>query len=156
MTSRSIPQSITIGTAERSDLKELLALYLHLHPHDPEIAVEDIQFHWEAILANPLLRYVVARTDNCLVSTCALALIPNLTRGSRPYGLIENVVTHPNWRNRGIGTSVLHHALGLAWDSNCYKVMLLTGRSDEATLRFYEKAGLMTGVKTGLIAVPPH
>ena len=28
-----------------------------------------------------------------------------------------------------------------AWSRNCYKVMLLTGRKNEATYRFYESAG---------------
>jgi GNAT superfamily N-acetyltransferase len=82
--------------------------------------------------------------------------VPNLTRGARPYGLIENVVTHPDWRGRGIGTAVLHHALNLAWDADCYKVMLLTGRTDEATLGFYERAGFAGGEKTGFVARPPR
>jgi hypothetical protein len=38
------------------------------------------------------------------------------------------------------------------WEQNCYKVMLLTGRRDEATLRFYQQAGFEAGVKTGFVA----
>jgi GNAT superfamily N-acetyltransferase len=81
-------------------------------------------------------------------------IILNLTRGARPYGLIENVVTHPDWRRRGIGTRILKSSLELAWEQDCYKVMLLTGRKDEATLRFYQEAGFEAGVKTGFIAKP--
>jgi hypothetical protein len=40
------------------------------------------------------------------------------------------------------------------WEDGCYKVMLLTGRQDEATLRFYEKVGFRRGVKTGFVATP--
>lgn len=36
---------------------------------------------------------------------------------------------------------MLKHALTYAWSRNCYKVMLLTGRKNEATYRFYESAG---------------
>ena len=86
------------------------------------------------------------------VSTCALTIVPNLTRSARPDGLIENVVTHPDYRKRGIGTQVLQHALSLAWSRNCYKVMLMTGSKQESTMRFYEQAGFTCGEKTGFIA----
>ncbi|MBV9849373.1 MAG: GNAT family N-acetyltransferase [Armatimonadetes bacterium] len=144
----------TIGLAERGDLSALLALYRHLHARDPVLSADALVGHWDAILANLLLRYVVARARGEPVSTCALTLVPNLTRAARPYGLIENVVTHPDWRRQGIGTSVLHYALDLAWEANCYKVMLLTGRADEPTLRFYERAGFVRGEKTGFVARP--
>jgi hypothetical protein len=51
---------------------------------------------------------------------------------------------------------VLKFALAEAWAAGCYKVMLATGSREEATLRFYEKAGFLRGVKTGFIAYPPQ
>jgi hypothetical protein len=39
----------------------------------------------------------------------------------------------------------------IAKKNNCYKVVLLTGRKEESTLRFYERAGFERGVKTGFI-----
>lgn len=89
-----------------------------------------------------------------LVASCLLAIIPNLTRGGRPYGLIENVVTHADFRKRGLATGLLHHALEQAWRVRCYKVMLMTGRKDEATLRFYRQAGFVAGAKTAFVAYP--
>lgn len=88
-----------------------------------------------------------------MTSTCTLATIPNLTRSARPYGLIENVVTHPDFRRRGFATALLRHALQVAWEQGCYKVMFLTG-GDGATLRFYEQAGFRAGVKVGFVATP--
>lgn len=149
-----IPEPPTIGAAARGDLPELLSLYRYLHANDPVLSADDFQEHWAAILASPLLHYVVARAEDRLVSTCALTLVPNLTRGARPYGLIENVVTHPDWRGRGVGTAVLQHALSLAWAAECYKVMLMTGRTDEATFCFHERVGFSRGEKTGFVAKP--
>lgn len=144
---------IEIGLAVPSDLPELLALYRYLNPGDPVLEVDDTLLnHWNAILDNPALHYVVARSDGRPVSTCALTIIPNLTRSARPYGLIENVVTHPDYRRRGIGTQVLRHALSIAWSHNCYKVMLMTGSKQESTMRFYEGAGFVRGKKTGFVA----
>jgi GNAT superfamily N-acetyltransferase len=85
-------------------------------------------------------------------STCALTIVPNLTRSARSYGLIENVVTHPDYRKRGIGTQVLKHALAIAWRQKCYKVMLMTGSKQESTMRFYEGAGFVRGEKIGFVA----
>jgi GNAT superfamily N-acetyltransferase len=137
------------------ELPQLLALYRHLHPDDPELSpTPELDAHWQQITDNPLLHYFVADHAGQLVSTCTLTVIPNLTRAARPYGLIENVVTHPDFRKRGLATSLLKLALSTAWDHGCYKVMLLTSRQDEATLRFYQKAGFETGSKTAFIAKP--
>jgi GNAT superfamily N-acetyltransferase len=140
--------------------------------------------HWRRIMDDPRLRYYViehlvgpsptneagawiettgpkpaadlaSATSTTLVSTCTLALIPNLTRGLRSYGVIENVVTDPAYRNQGLGTRVLRFALSEAWREGCYKVMLSTGSKQECTLRFYEQAGFRRGVKTGFVAHPP-
>lgn len=145
----------TLRAIHRHELPGLLALYRHLHPADPELPITpDPESHWERIFSDPSLHYLVAEVDDTLASTCTLTIIPNLTRSAQPYGLIENVVTLPEFRQRGLATALLHHALKIAWEQNCYKVMLLTGRKDEATLRFYENAGFEAGVKTGFVAKP--
>jgi GNAT superfamily N-acetyltransferase len=71
-----------------------------------------------------------------------LVVIPNLTRNGASYALIENVVTHRDAiAKRGhAAAALIAHAIETAWDAGCYKVMLLTGSKDPATLRFYETA----------------
>ncbi|MGC9393634.1 MAG: GNAT family N-acetyltransferase [Anaerolineae bacterium] len=144
-----------IREAESHELSEILALYAHLHATDeplPDTAT--VAQVWKEICQDPKLHCLVAEMDGVFVASCILAIIPNLTRGARPYGLIENVVTHAKYHRQGIGTALLRHALGVAWENNCYKVMLLTGRKDEGLFRFYEKAGFLRDVKTGFIAYP--
>ena len=68
-------------------------------------------------------------------------VVPNLTRSGRPYGLIENVVTHADHRVRGYGKQLLQAAITAAWDADCYKVMLMTGSKEPSTLAFYASAG---------------
>jgi GNAT superfamily N-acetyltransferase len=91
---------------------------------------------------------IVAQVAELLVSSCTLAIVPNLSRGGRSYGVIENVVTHTDHRRRGLGRRVLAHAVALAWQADCYKVHLATGSKRETTLRFYEEAGFHRGGKT--------
>ncbi|WP_336775563.1 GNAT family N-acetyltransferase [Paenibacillus sp. MMO-58] len=136
------------------ELQELLDLYRHLIPNDPELRAADVQELWSQIREDRNLHYLVVEAEGRIAAACALIIIPNLTRGARPYGLIENVVTHTDFRRKGYGTDVLREALAIAWKQNCYKVMLLTSSKQEGTLTFYEKAGFVKGIKTGFIAKP--
>lgn len=138
----------------KEELQKLLKLYKHLHGDDPELVFDDISLLWEQICSDKNMHYIVAERDNELIASCVLIIIPNLTRNARPYGLIENVVTHKDFRRKGYGTQVLRKAMNIAWGHDCYKVMLLTGSKQEGILRFYEKAGFKIGVKTGFIATP--
>lgn len=137
------------------ELQLLLSLYAHLHEHDdPPPSAAVVEEVWSEVLANPRIKYFGGFAAGSLVSSCTLTVIPNLTRACRPYGVIENVVTHAVYRGQGWGKAVLAHALSDAWRQNCYKVMLLTGRKDEGTLRFYEQAGFDQHDKQAFVARP--
>ena len=145
-----------IRELDRSELPSLLELYEHLHSvDDPLPAVEVVEAIWDEIQRSPGVKYYGAFVDGALVSSCSLVLIPNLTRGCRPYAVIEQVVTNTDYRRRGLGKAVLQHALAAAWSAGCYKVMLLTGRKDEGVYRFYESAGFDRNAKQAFLARPP-
>ncbi|MHA2473014.1 MAG: GNAT family N-acetyltransferase [Promethearchaeota archaeon] len=145
-----------IRDIKRNEMGKLLKLYTHLHREDaPSPEKSKLESIWNEITGNPLLHYFVVEFDNELVTSCTLSVIPNLTRGGRPYGLIENVVTHTDYRRRGFGISILQFALEVAWKNNCYKVMLLTGSKDPAIHQFYKKVGFKEGIKTGFVANAP-
>lgn len=155
------PAGLHIRPLQAPDLDALLALMPHLHAADalppPRAALESI---WAQMLQQTGLLQVygghVAGADGpALVASCVLVTVPNLTRGGQPYGLIENVVTHAAHRGRGHGQALLAHALAQAWRSGCYKVMLMTGRQDEAVFRFYGRAGFDRHGKQAFIARPP-
>jgi GNAT superfamily N-acetyltransferase len=144
-----------IRLIKANELHDLLALYAYLHPVDESLPASAIvQEVWQELLANDCYRYFGGYMGDVLVSTCTLTVIPNLTRGCKPYGVIENVVTHADHRNSGYGKAVLKHALAHAWSVGCYKVMLLTGRKDAATFGFYESAGFDRYSKQAFIAKP--
>jgi len=145
---------VTIREVADDELFALLCLYAHLHPEDEMLPLGEAAQIWKTLRQDPNQQYWGAYWNDLLAATCTLIVVPNLTRGGRPYGLIENVVTHPDFRRHGMGTAVLKRALQTAWEHKCYKVMLLTGSKNEATLRFYEKAGFERGVKTGFVARP--
>jgi GNAT superfamily N-acetyltransferase len=148
---------MNIRLIQPDELDALLALYQHLHPDDaPLPARPQIEATWQQILSSPGHRYFGCYQQDELVASCCLSLMANLTRGCRPYGLIENVVTHAAHRQRGHARAVLDHALQVAWAAGCYKVMLMTGNLDPATLRFYRNAGFDPDAKQAFIARPPE
>jgi GNAT superfamily N-acetyltransferase len=139
---------ILLRTAVEHDLPAVLALYRDLHPHEPPLETATAERVWAALLGSGLTTVIVAQAAERLVSSCTLAIVPNLSRGGRSYGVIENVVTHADRRRQGLGRRVLAHALDLAWQADCYKVHLATGSQRESTLHFYENAGFARGGKT--------
>jgi len=134
------------------ELSELLNLYKQLHPNDPNVyenkALNDT---WDLIYNDPNLYYIVVEADGKIVSSCNISIIKNLTRNLRPYGLIENVITDSKYRKKGYATKALNMAIDIAKDNDCYKVMLLTGSEREETLKFYEQAGFIRGIKIGFV-----
>lgn len=146
---------VTVRPLHASELDDLLALYAHLHEKDlPLPQRTEVEKVWKEALENPNCRFFGGFESGRLIASCTVTLIPNLTRACRPYGIVENVVTHAAHRGRGWGKKLLREALAFAWANHCYKVMLLTGRKDEATLRFCESAGFNRHGKTGFVATP--
>jgi GNAT superfamily N-acetyltransferase len=140
---------------KETELDDLLDLYAHLHASDDPLPDRfEVEAVWKKVLDSPYFRYFGVFLDGQLVSSCTLSIIPNLTRGCRSYGLIENVVTHKEFRHQGFGAAVLKYALEFAWDKNCYKVMLLTSRKSKAIHNFYESVGFDRHAKQAFIVKP--
>ncbi len=133
------------------DLVSLLELYTQLHDNTlPEITQEITQL-WKQILTDKNHHIICGIVDNKIVCSCVLIIIPNLTHHQRPYALIENVITHKDYRNKGFATAILNYAGTLAKKENCYKIMLMTGSKLDSTLKFYENAGYNRIDKTAFI-----
>ena len=140
-----------IREAAKNDLNGLLKLYMQLHDNPfPEIDGK-LTALWERIMNDPDHHIIVAVEDGAIVSSCVCVIIPNLTRGQRPYAFIENVITDEKWRKKGLATACLNYARDIAVNENCYKMMLLTGSKEQSTLDFYERAGYNKKDKTAFI-----
>lgn len=140
-----------VREANKDDLEAVLELYLFLHDdsipeHDDHLAKT-----WDQIMDDPNHHIIVNEVDGKIVSSCVCVIIPNLTRNVRPYAFVENVVTHADYRCRGLAGECLAYAKQIAEKENCYKMMLLTGSKRESTLRFYQNAGYNSNDKTAFI-----
>ena len=130
-----------IREASPNDLDELLHLYLSLHETAIPEKNPSLQKVWQRMVEDPDHHIIVKVLDGKIVSSCICVVIPNLTRGLRPYALIENVVTHHDFRGKGYASECLDFAKKIATKANCYKMMLLTDSKKESTWNFYKRAG---------------
>lgn len=136
---------------DKSELNELLELYLHLHEKTIPEMTEHLKSTWDTVIQDKNHHIIVNKVDDKIVSSCVCVIIPNLTRNIRPYAFIENVVTHKDYRGKGYATQCLDYAKEIAVKNNCYKMMLLTGSKEEKTLNFYGNAGYNCSDKTAFV-----
>ena len=101
--------------------------------------------------SDPLYHVLVGEADGRVVSSVTLIIIENLTHNLCPYALIENVVTHYDFRGQHYATALMDEASRIAEDAGCYKIMLFTGSKKDTTLRFYENCGFSREGKTGFL-----
>ena len=87
------------------------------------------------------MQYFVAKVNGRIIASCYVSVIPNLTRGGKSIGFIENVITDAAYRRKGIGKTIVQHAIAYAKMQNCYKVVLQSGNKRTDAHRFYEFIG---------------
>ncbi|MDR0906242.1 MAG: GNAT family N-acetyltransferase [Oscillospiraceae bacterium] len=143
-----------IRRAAPGDAEALHALYYpHLSNYPPK-EPQDMA-RWSELIrkfeTDERYNILVAEADGAVAASVTVTIIENLTHNMRPYALIENVVTHSDYRKRGIATALMNRACELAESFGCYKVMLMTGSKLESTLNFYRQCGFDGEEKTGFI-----
>ncbi len=133
-----------IRKAKATDAEDLKVLYFeYLTQYPPK--EEQNMTQWAELLSrlekDDHMYLLVAEEDGKAVSSVQMAIIESLTHNVRPFAVIENVVTHGDYRNRGYASALLQRASEIAKDKNCYKVFLETGSNKESTLNFYRNNG---------------
>ncbi len=135
--------------AKGADLAGLMDLLIQLKPDDEKMDERQARKIWEQIQSLGNITYYLALEGDKPVSTCNITIIPNLTRGGHPFGLIENVITDTAYRKRGIGKRVLEMAIDHAKRENCYKILLLSSKDLKPAHAFYESLGFSGDTKRG-------
>lgn len=134
--------------ADKNDLSQIMELYKQLLPDEEQISKNEAEKIWDQMDHNNI-KYFVAAENNRIVSACYLAIIPNLTRGGRSNGFIENVITHEDYRKKGIGKNVINQAIEYGKRHGCYKIVLLSSYTRKESHAFYESCGFDGNTKRG-------
>lgn len=139
-----------IRKAKAADAHDLKVLYFDFLTHYPPEEEQDMEL-WAEMLAgfeqDDNMYLLVVEESGVVVSSVQMAIIESLTHNVRPFAVIENVVTHADYRNRGYASALLEEASQIAQEHRCYKVFLETGSNKESTLNFYRKNGFEIDAK---------
>ena len=151
---RDSSKEFVVREARAGDAKVLCELYHNHLTSRPPTEPQDMEV-WgarlDAFAVDPLYHLLVGEIAGKVVSSVTLIVIENLTRGQRPYALIENVVTHEDFRGKGYAAALMDAASSIAEQNGCYKVMLMTSSKEDSTLGFYERCGFNANDKTAFI-----
>ena len=135
---------MNIRKAKATDAEALKVLYFEHLTRFPPQEEQDMSL-WMNKLSkfekDENMYLLVLETDDKLVASVQMAIIESLTHNVRPFAIVENVVTHADYRNRGYASALLAKATEIAKEKGCYKISLETGSNKESTLNFYRKNG---------------
>ena len=135
---------MNIRKAKASDAEALKILYFEHLTRFPPPEEKDM-----ALLMSKLSKFekdenmylLVLETNDTVVASVQMAIIESLTHNVSPFAIVENVVTHADYRNRGYASALLAKATEIAKEKGCYKMSLETGSNKESTLNFYRNNG---------------
>ncbi|MGE3829704.1 MAG: GNAT family N-acetyltransferase [Parvibaculaceae bacterium] len=141
--------------ARAYDLSSLLSLFAVSEVSATVQPQERAERIWQELLGEQSVHVFVADDHERIAATCMLITAPNLLREGKRHAFLENVITHPELRGRGYGKAVVQAALAHAWATNCYHVMMQSGRKDPRVRAFYEGLGFELGHRSAYVARRP-
>lgn len=143
-----MPSACTIREACVDDLPTLFALLRTLHDDDPWAPDDNAlaQATLDEIVASPSRAILLASTDDVTAGTLDVTVVPNLSRGVRPWAIVENLVVLEPFRRRGIARELMRAAVRFAEDRGCYKVQLVSAQTRTEAHAFYGACGFDAAV----------
>lgn len=131
----------TIREATQADIPRILELYEELTEEKINVPAVKIQQVFSEIIAVVNQHFLVAETDGFVSGTLSLQIMPNLSHQTRPWAIIENMVTDSRYHRQGIGRLLIEHAFNLCKKAGCYKVQLLSNKKRFDAHQFYRDMG---------------
>ena len=83
---------------------------------------------------------IVIECNNKIIASGTLLIENKIIHNMGKVGHIEDIVTHENYRGKGLGRKIIEKLLKFCQQENCYKVIL---NCSEQNVGFYEKNGFL-------------
>jgi ribosomal protein S18 acetylase RimI-like enzyme len=137
----TLSDGLIVRQASPADLTQILSLLSQMHDEESAVpSTPELQETYEEILASRSRALLVVADNDELLGILDLIVVPNLSRGGRPWAAIENIVVDSAHRRRGIGGALLDEAIEIAQEVGCYKVQLVSHSRRDAAHSLYRHA----------------
>ncbi|MBH0168379.1 MAG: N-acetyltransferase family protein [Bacillota bacterium] len=136
-----------IREAEKRDKDKLVELYQMLVPNSKKMKVREEQI--ETIRRDRNNFLFVYEEDGELIGTLTLNICLQALHGYRPYGVVENIIVHEDFRGRNIGRKLLQHVEDYCRSIDCHRIMLLSNSKRDRAHQFFEREGFDGSVSRG-------
>jgi ribosomal protein S18 acetylase RimI-like enzyme len=137
--------AIDYAAATAKDLSQLVELLGVLFEQEAEFQADPSKQKQalEAILGNPQIgRLYVAREGKRVLAMASLLYTVSTAEGGKA-AWFEDLVVHPDERNRGIGEALLKHVVAQAKAEGIRRITLLTDMQNERAQAMYRRAGFV-------------
>lgn len=141
-TRMALPDGLVIRRASFDELRQILSLLSQMHDEEPApLVTPELERTFEEILASQSRALLIAASNSDVLGTLDLIVVPNLTRGGRPWAAVENIVVDAAHRQKGIGAALLDEAVEVARSVDCYKLQLVSHSRRDAAHSLYRHSG---------------
>lgn len=148
----------SIERAKLDDVASLAGLLDILFTQEADFAADGSKQEraLRAIIEKPETGVIfIARNGSVPIGMSSLLFTVSTAEGG-PACWLEDMVLHPDWRNGGLGTRLLQHAIDWARNHGFARISLLTDKTNEGAIRFYQRQGFTRSAMTVLRLSLPH
>jgi|SRR6056297_631518 len=101
---------------------------------------------------NDIGQILVLKENKSIVGMVSLLYTISTALGGR-VAFLEDMIVHPKYRNKGVGSTLVGKAIELANKSGCKRITLLTDKSNINAINFYLGLGFQRSLMTPMRVV---
>ncbi len=97
----------------------------------------------ESIIKNPETGSVFVYESDGFIQGMVVILFTVSTALGKKVAILEDMIVSPEYRQNGVGTSLVRYAVDYATNEGCGRITLLTDYDNDAAQVFYRKCGFI-------------
>ena len=127
-----VKQDFILRVINKNDISQVIDMLQDISKFKPEES--NYQKIWNNFCCQNNVHSIVAVLNDKIVGYGSMILETKITGGKR--GHVEDIVSHKDFRKKGVGRLIVNSLFNIARENGCYKIVL---QCKEHNLNFYKK-----------------